>query len=50
MSTLLELAGFIMLVAAVYLLAGLGWSLLLAGLLVVFVGFAVDGARVSEKA
>lgn len=45
LSTVLELAGFVALVAAVYLLAGTAWALVLAGLLLVFCGFALDGRQ-----
>lgn len=48
LSTVLELAGFVALIAAVYLLAGAGWALMLAGLLSVFCGFALDSRPVEE--
>lgn len=44
-STVLELAGLACIAAGVWLLSGVGWALLAAGVMLLFVGFAQSMPR-----
>lgn len=46
LSTIMELAGFVLIVAAVAVLAGCGWALAAAGVAALVVAQALDGVPV----
>jgi hypothetical protein len=46
MSNLLELIGFALVVAGIYLLAGTGVALIVGGVFVVIIGLAFDGQSI----